>query len=125
MDSTDNACGGGGGSKSIHQMETPELFIHFVEKAFDVQPITDAFNLLKAKLGLEDKYGRELYNGLKSNLSTWKAKSLWEILDKKVYIFAACHFLLEIDYNKQECEFVSFLDVIYIHPLCVYMQTHD
>lgn len=82
MDSTDNASACS--AKSIHQMETPELFIHFVEKAVDVGPITNAFNLLKTKLGLEGKYGRELYNGFKSNLSTWKARSLWEILDKKV-----------------------------------------
>lgn len=70
--------------KSIHDMEINELFSHFVEKTIDVGPITNAFDLLKDRLGLEGKFGRELYDSLKAKLTHWKAKSLWEILDKKV-----------------------------------------
>ncbi len=68
----------------IHDMDNNELFTYFTEKAIDVGPITDSFNLLKNKLGLDGIYGRELYEGLKSKLTAWKAKNLWEILDKKV-----------------------------------------
>ena len=81
-DLTDNASTSS--KKSIHDMDINELFAHFTEKAIDVGPITDAFDLIKDRLGLEGKYGRELYDGLKNKLTTWKAKSLWEILDKKV-----------------------------------------
>lgn len=77
------------GKKSIRDMDTNELFSYFVEKAVDVQPITDTFGELVSRLGLEGKRGRELYDGLKDKLTNWKAKSLWEILDKKVR--HACH----------------------------------
>ena len=73
--------------KTIHEMDVNELFSHFAEKAYDVGPITEAFSLLKEKLGLEERYGPELYSGLKSKLTSWKAKSLWEILDRKVSYF--------------------------------------
>ena len=78
-DSTDD----GGAKKTIHEMDTNELFSHFVEKTIGVEQVTDAFDLLKDRLELQGKYGRELYDGLKAKLTNWKAKNLWEILDKK------------------------------------------
>ena len=69
---------------NINDMDLNELFTHFTEKAWDVPPIIDCFELIKSRLDVEDVYGMELYKALKSKLTSWKAKSLWEMLDKKV-----------------------------------------
>lgn len=70
---------------SFQDLEGPDLFTYFAEKAFDVTNIMESFQLLKNKLGIgEDVRGISLYFSLKSKLTHWKAKSLWEVLDKKV-----------------------------------------
>ena len=68
----------------FQSMEPHELFTYFTEKASDVSPIFESFQMLKKKLGVQDKTGLSLYNSLKSKLTNWKAKSLWALLDKKV-----------------------------------------
>ena len=70
--------------KPVGDMDVEDLFQHFSDKCWDVQPIVEAFSHLKEKLGLQGKYGMDLYSGLKSKLTYWKAKNLWELLDKKV-----------------------------------------
>ena len=68
----------------LHSMDPSDLFTFFSEKAWEVSPIVQSFERLKEKLGLRGMFGIDLYDGLKSKLTQWKAKTLWELLDKKV-----------------------------------------
>lgn len=68
----------------LQSMNYSDLFTFFSEKAWDVSPIVQSFEALKEKLGLRGMSGIDLYAGLKSKLTQWKAKTLWELLDKKV-----------------------------------------
>ena len=63
-----------------------DLFTYFSEKACDVSSITVSLEALKKQLELQNTSGIDLYTGLKSKLNHWKAKSLWELLDKKVSV---------------------------------------
>lgn len=63
-----------------------DLFAYFLEKACDVPSITVSLEALKKQLKLQNTSGIDLYTGLKSKLNFWKAKSLWELLDKKVSV---------------------------------------
>lgn len=66
-------------------VDPAEIFTYFTEKAWDVPQIIGSFSLLKEKLGIDkEAYGVSLYHSLKSKLTHWKAKTLWELLDKKV-----------------------------------------
>lgn len=68
----------------LQSMDPSDLFTFFSEKAWDVSAIVQSFETLKEKLGLRGVSGIDLYSGLKSKLTQWKAKTLWELLDKKV-----------------------------------------
>ncbi|XP_003392018.2 PREDICTED: protein-methionine sulfoxide oxidase MICAL2-like, partial [Amphimedon queenslandica] len=68
-------------------VDPAEIFTYFTEKAWDVPQIIGSFSLLKDKLGIDkEAYGVSLYHSLKSKLTHWKAKTLWELLDKKVQL---------------------------------------
>lgn len=78
MDETDR------GTVDLHALSDGDLFAHFCEKSKDVRPVQQAFQILLNKLQLGSSHGLQQYEELKSKLTTWKAKSLWELLDKKI-----------------------------------------
>lgn len=78
----------GKGREVYEELSPPDLFTYFTEKAWDVPQIMGSFQLLKDKLQIDVKErGLALYESLKSKLTHWKAKTLWELLDKKVYTY--------------------------------------
>lgn len=72
------------GPVDLNALSPADLFFHFCEKSLDVGPIREAFHILLDKLQLGSYQGLQLYEELKGKLTTWKAKSLWELLDKKL-----------------------------------------
>ncbi|XP_062516077.1 myosin-2 heavy chain-like isoform X2 [Corticium candelabrum] len=59
-----------------------QLFNKFCDSS-DLQDILNAFQTLRTELHL-DVAQSDFYTQLKSKLSNWKSRSLWEILDKRV-----------------------------------------
>ena len=72
------------GPVDLNALSAGDLFFHFCEKSINVGPILEAFHILLGKLQLGSSQGLQLYEELKNKLTTWKAKGLWEILDKKL-----------------------------------------
>ena len=75
----------GGGQDYRTLVDPTDIFTYFTEKAWDVPQIRGSFDLLRDKLGIgRELSGLSLYHCLKSKLTHWKAKTFWELLDKKV-----------------------------------------
>lgn len=69
--------------KGSSKRSPEELFNKFIE-AEDCPEILQSFQRLVHATGVKADTPREFYQNLKSKLQSWKCKSLWELLDKRV-----------------------------------------
>ncbi|XP_038621339.1 F-actin-monooxygenase MICAL2 isoform X4 [Tachyglossus aculeatus] len=70
------------GNENRNQDQAGQIFENFVQ-ASTCKGTLQAFNLLTRQLSLDPQDHKNFYSRLKSKVTTWKAKALWNKLDKR------------------------------------------
>lgn len=65
-----------------------KVYEYFCQTAWNLREVVESFDVLKERLGLEEKCGLDLYRGLRltlgaPNSKTWKARDMLNLLDKR------------------------------------------
>lgn len=65
-----------------------KVYEYFSQTAWNLREVVESFDVLKERLGLGNKYGLDLYRGLRltlgaPNCKAWKARDMMNLLDKR------------------------------------------